>query len=105
MWRQLIDNEASWEESSATGMFTFAMAVGVKNGLLEEKVYKEAAKKAWVGLSSHIDGKGDVTDVCIGTGKGYTTQYYLGAAEGDGGFSRAGGVCVGGVGDGTVVNG
>ena len=26
MWRQLIDNEAAWEESSATGMFTFAMA-------------------------------------------------------------------------------
>jgi rhamnogalacturonyl hydrolase YesR len=32
MWRQIIDDSASWPETSSTGMFTFAMITGVKMG-------------------------------------------------------------------------
>ena len=39
MWRQLVDTPESWPETSSTGMFTFAMVTGVKNGWLEEKTY------------------------------------------------------------------
>ena len=35
MWRQLIDHEEFWEESSSTGMFAYAMITGVKNGWLD----------------------------------------------------------------------
>ena len=38
--------------------------MGVKNGWLDEATYKEPAKRAWVGLSSHIDGKGEC-DGCV----------------------------------------
>jgi unsaturated rhamnogalacturonyl hydrolase len=77
MWRQLLDHSESWVESSGTGMFTFAMITGVKNGWLPAKTYGPAARKAWLGLVKHIDENANVTDVCEGTNKGFTVQYYL----------------------------
>ena len=35
MWRQLIDHDEAWPETSSTAMFTFAMITGVKNGWLD----------------------------------------------------------------------
>jgi rhamnogalacturonyl hydrolase YesR len=69
LWRQLIDKPESWAESSSTGMFTFAMVTGVKNGWLDRKSYGPAARKAWLGLVSYIDPDGYVRDVCVGTNK------------------------------------
>jgi len=69
LWRQLIDHPEVWAETSSTGMFTFAMVTGVKNGWLNAKVYGPAARKAWLGLVQHINKDANVTDVCIGTNK------------------------------------
>src|SRR5690606_5797334 len=44
-WRQLVDDPESWKESSCTGMFTYAMITGVKNGWLDKVRYAEAARK------------------------------------------------------------
>ena len=77
LWRQLIDHPESWAESSSTGMFTFAMVSGVKNGWLDKKSYGPAARKAWLGLVKRLDKDANVTDVCVGTNKGFTVQYYM----------------------------
>jgi len=77
MWRQLVDDEGSWPETSGTGMFTFAMITGVKNGWLDAKTYGPAARKAWLALIAYIDEKGDVREVCEGTNKKADHQYYL----------------------------
>jgi len=69
LWRQLIDHPDVWAETSSTGMFTFAMVSGVKNGWLAPRVYGPAARKAWLGLVQHIGKDANVTDVCIGTNK------------------------------------
>lgn len=69
LWRQLIDHPDVWAETSSTGMFTFAMVSGVKNGWLAPKVYGPAARKAWLGLVQHIGPDANVTDVCVGTNK------------------------------------
>ena len=69
MWRQLIDHVEAWPESSSTGMFTFAMISGVKNGWLDEDTYGPAARKAWIALIGYIDQNANVTSICIGTGK------------------------------------
>ncbi len=71
LWRQLIDHPDVWAETSSTGMFTFAMVTGVKNGWLPAKTYGPAARKAWLGLVKHIDAQANVTDVCVGTNKAY----------------------------------
>ena len=77
MWHQLIDHPESYQETSCTGMFTFAMITGVKNGWLDKKTYAPAARKGWLGLVSYIDPNGDIRNVCQGTGKKNDLQYYL----------------------------
>lgn len=77
LWRQLVDEPAAWPETSGTGMFAFAMITGVKNGWLDGRTYGPAARRAWLGLVKHIDGKGNVGEVCAGTDKGHSVEYYL----------------------------
>ena len=48
MWRQLIDKEDAWPESSSSAMFSFAMITGVKHGWLDAKTYGPAARKSWI---------------------------------------------------------
>lgn len=77
MWRQLLDKPESWAETSGTGMFAFALITGVKKGWLPKKTYGPAARKAWLGLVNHIDADANVKDVCEGTNKGPSVQYYM----------------------------
>ncbi len=76
MWRQLIDKDDAWPESSSSAMFTFAMITGVKNGWLDAAVYGPAARKAWIAVSGYIDQNNDLTSVCEGTGKKNDLEYY-----------------------------
>jgi rhamnogalacturonyl hydrolase YesR len=71
LWRQLIDRPESWAETSGTGMFTFAMVTGVKQGWLDGKTYGPAARKAWLGLIKYIDTDANVREVCVGTNKAF----------------------------------
>lgn len=77
MWLQLLDDPASWKESSCTGMFTYAMITGVKEGWLNAKTYGPAARKGWLALINYIDANGDVREVCEGTNKKNDKQHYL----------------------------
>ena len=77
MWRQLIDKEEAWPESSGSAMFAFAMITGVKRGWLDAAVYGPAARKAWIAVAGYVDQNDDVTQVCEGTGKKDDYGYYL----------------------------
>jgi rhamnogalacturonyl hydrolase YesR len=77
MWRQLIDHEEAWPETSSTGMFTFAMITGVKKGWLDEATYAPAARKAWIALVGYVDQNANVTSICEGTNKKNDLEYYL----------------------------
>jgi len=77
MWRQLIDYEYSWAESSCTAMFAYAMSVGVRNNWLDKKEYGPAVEKAWKALCAHVDRKGNVREICVGTGQEDDIEFYL----------------------------
>jgi unsaturated rhamnogalacturonyl hydrolase len=77
LWRQLVDNDQAWDETSCTGMFTYAMIVGVKHGWLDAAEYGDSARRGWIGLCRKIDETGAVHDVCVGTNQKDDTQYYL----------------------------
>lgn len=77
MWRQLVDKEESWEESSATAMFGYALKIGVDKGVLSDKQYTLAYQKAWLALADRIDADGALTGICVGTGQSADIQYYL----------------------------
>ena len=78
MWHNLLDHPESFQETSCTGMFIFAMATGFDEGWLAPNPYGEAAKRAWLALAERVDDKGRVKDVCPGTNEGFTVEYYLG---------------------------
>ncbi len=76
MWNQLIDDPDCWVETSGSAMFTYAFIVGVKQGWLDTERYAPAARKAWLAMIPYIDERNNVTEVCIGTGKKNSKQYY-----------------------------
>jgi unsaturated rhamnogalacturonyl hydrolase len=76
MWRELIDHDDAWPESSSSAMFSFAMITGVKNGWLDAAEYGPAARKAWISVVGYIDQNNDITSVCEGTGKKNDLEYY-----------------------------
>jgi rhamnogalacturonyl hydrolase YesR len=77
MWRQLVDHEESWEESSCTAMFAFAMETGVQKGWLDKERYRPAVDKAWSQLVNRLDANANLRDICVGTGQSRDVQYYL----------------------------
>jgi rhamnogalacturonyl hydrolase YesR len=77
MWYQLVDDFKSWPETSCTGMFTFAMVTGVKQGWLDAEVYGPVARKGWIALAGFVHGDGQVCQVCLGTDKKDSRDYYL----------------------------
>lgn len=77
LWNQLIDEPNCWTETSGSAMFAYAMIQGVKNGWLDKDEFGPVARKAWLGLCNYIDDNNDLLEVCIGTGKKNSKQYYI----------------------------
>lgn len=76
MWNQLIDDPASWAESSCSGMFAYAIITGVKSGWISGNEYEKSAKDAWMALVGYLNEDMDLVDVCVGTNKGFSREYY-----------------------------
>ena len=77
MWTQVIDVPSSWDESSCTAMFDYAISTGINKGILKDKKYKESVLKAWNTLKLKINEKGELSDICVGTGQSTDLNYYL----------------------------
>lgn len=77
MWRQLINENTAWKETSSTGMFGYAMCIGVKKGILPKETFQAAYQKAWLALTNYIDEDGKISNVCFGTGQSKDIHYYL----------------------------
>ncbi len=76
MWRQILDNPHAWAESSATAMFAYAMALGLRQGWLDA-TYAGAVDRAWEALVAHLDPAGNLREVGVGTGQSDDLHYYL----------------------------
>jgi rhamnogalacturonyl hydrolase YesR len=76
MWHQLLDREDSYLESSATAMFTYALARAVNRGWISAASYGPVAVAGWNGLSQHISSDGRVDQTCIGTSYADDAVYY-----------------------------
>lgn len=76
MWNQLVDDPACWAETSCSAMFAYSMIAGVKSGWLEGEEYEDSARKAWLALVDYLNEDADIIDVCVGTNKENSRQYY-----------------------------
>lgn len=75
-WHQLLDRPETYEETSATAIFAYALAHGVNEGWLEATTFGPVAQLAWEAVASKINEKGEVEDVCVGTGMGFDPAFY-----------------------------
>jgi len=86
MWHQLIDDPASFAESSCTGMFLYALASAIDNGWLPFAEYEETVKKGWDALAGYVNNKGEAINVCVGTNAKDNKKHYLTRPRSTGNF-------------------
>jgi len=62
LWRASLLDPKSYPggEASGSGFYTYALAWGVNNGLLDKAEYKPVVEKAWIGLNGLIQPDGHV---------------------------------------------
>jgi rhamnogalacturonyl hydrolase YesR len=75
LWHQLLDKPDSYQETSVTAMYTYAVAKAVNEGWINPK-YIAIAREGWKGLTGKITADGQLEDVCIGTNMGEDIKFY-----------------------------
>ena len=75
-WHQLLDRNDTYLESSATAIYTYCLAHGVNQGWLDAKAYGPVAQLGWHAVASSVNAKGQVEDVCVGTGMAFDPAFY-----------------------------
>jgi len=86
LWRpNLADPERPADkETSGTGFFCFAMAWGIRNGVLDRETYLPVVKKAWAGLAVTLSPEGMIQwgqlagDRPMITKQSHTAEYVTG---------------------------
>ncbi len=65
LWRASLLDPDSYplKETSGSGFYTYALAWGVNQGLLDSKTFKPAVIKAWAALVGCVDADGKLTHV------------------------------------------
>jgi unsaturated rhamnogalacturonyl hydrolase len=75
MWHQLVDRTDSYRESSATAMYTFAIARGVNRGWIAP-AYAPVAQAGWRALEQRVRPDGQIEGICVGTTAAHDMVYY-----------------------------
>jgi rhamnogalacturonyl hydrolase YesR len=76
LWHQLLDRPDSYLETSASAMFTYAIARGVNRGWIPA-VYAPVAQAGWRALEARVRADGNVDGVCVGTTAAADAVYYF----------------------------
>jgi unsaturated rhamnogalacturonyl hydrolase len=76
LWRQLLDRNDSYLETSASAIFTYCIAHGINQRWLDPAAYGPAAVLGWNGLSVKVNALGQVEGTCVGTGMGFDPAFY-----------------------------
>jgi unsaturated rhamnogalacturonyl hydrolase len=77
MWREVIDQPGSYEETSATAMIGLAMERGIRRGWLDPAMYQPRVDRAWRAVLTRVGKGGQLVDVCESTNKQKTLEDYL----------------------------
>jgi unsaturated rhamnogalacturonyl hydrolase len=76
MWRQVLDQPQTWEETSCTAMFAYGIARAVNRGWIDAS-HMAIARRAFAGVARNVTPDGEVNGTCQGTGIGMTLDFYL----------------------------
>lgn len=75
-WHQLLDKSDSYIETSATAIYAYCIAHACNKGWLDPVAYAPMAMLAWDAVTTKVNAKGQVEDVCVGTGMAFDPAFY-----------------------------
>lgn len=75
-WHQLLDRNDSYLETSATAIYTYAIAKGINKGWIDAEAYGPVAQLGWNAVASKVNADGQVEGTCVGTGMAFDPAYY-----------------------------
>lgn len=75
-WHQLIDRDDSYLETSATAIYTYAIARAINRGYIDAKVYGPMVCLSWNAVASKVNERGQVEGTCVGTGMAFEPAFY-----------------------------
>lgn len=75
-WHQLLDRNDTYLETSATAIYTYAIARAINRGYVDKLAYTPAVVLAWNAVATKINAKGQVEGTCVGTGMGFDPAFY-----------------------------
>jgi rhamnogalacturonyl hydrolase YesR len=75
-WHQLIDRDDTYEETSATAIYAYAIARAVNRGYVEAQMYGPMANLAWNAVASKVTDAGQIEGICVGTGMAFDPAFY-----------------------------
>jgi len=75
-WHQLLDRPDTYLEASATAIYAYCLAHAINKGWIDAKVYGPVALLAWHAVEASVNEKGQVENVCVGTGMGFDASFY-----------------------------
>ena len=76
LWHQLLDRNDSYLETSATAIFTYAIARSINRGYVDARSYGPVVTLAWNALATKVNDRGQVEGTCVGTGMGFDPAFY-----------------------------
>lgn len=75
-WHQLLDRNDTYLEASATAIYTYCLAHAINKGWINAKAFGPVALSGWHAVEASINEKGQVENVCVGTGMGFDAAFY-----------------------------
>jgi len=76
LWHQLLDREDSYLETSATAIYAYCIARGIRRGWLDPLAHGPMALLAWNAAASRVNARGQVEGTCVGTGMAFDPAFY-----------------------------
>lgn len=76
LWRNLLDKADSFEDSSCTAMFVYAIAHAINEGWISPVSYGSVAQVGWNGLAMMVTPEGRIESTCVGTTFASDNVYY-----------------------------
>ena len=75
-WHQLIDRPDTYQETSATAIYTYAIARAVNRGYVDAQMYGPMVNLAWNAVASKVTANGQIEGICVGTGMAFDPAFY-----------------------------
>jgi rhamnogalacturonyl hydrolase YesR len=76
LWHQLLDRPETYEETSCSAMFVFALARAINRGWIDAAAYGPITSLGWNAVAQKVNAQGQVEGTCVGTGLTWDPMFY-----------------------------